>query len=92
MRILTGTAVRTKMQKTVVVSVERRRVHPKYGKSVRVTKKYYAHDPESRVKEGDAINILEVRPLSKLKRWLVITPERAATLKAARAADSTTAA
>lgn len=89
MRIIVGTAVSTKMAKTVVVSVDRLKPHPKYGKNQKITSKYYAHDPEGRVKDGDTVHILESRPLSKLKRWIVITPERAASLQAIRAAAHT---
>lgn len=89
MRILVGTAVSTKMAKTVVVRVDRLKPHPKYGKNLKVTDRYYAHDPEGRVKLGDTVHLLESRPLSKLKRWIVITPERAAALQKVRATAHT---
>jgi small subunit ribosomal protein S17 len=59
------------MQKTVVVQVERTRRHPLYGKVVRVRKKYYAHDEENSCRTGDLVRIVESRPLSRLKRWVV---------------------
>ncbi len=67
-----GTVVSDKMQKTVVVAVENRVAHPKYGKIVVQTKKFKAHDEEERCKIGDRVRIVETRPLSKTKRWLVM--------------------
>jgi small subunit ribosomal protein S17 len=64
-----GIVVSNKMQKTVVVSVENRSAHPKYGKVVVRTKKYKVHDEENQCKEGDRVRILETRPLSRTKRW-----------------------
>src|SRR5579884_2554119 len=64
-----GTVVSTKMQKTIVVEVEMRKAHPKYGRIVRQTKKFYAHDEENTARAGDVVRIEETRPLSKLKRW-----------------------
>ncbi|MGI9189081.1 MAG: 30S ribosomal protein S17 [Longimicrobiaceae bacterium] len=66
-----GTVVSDKMQKTVVVSVERRFAHPLYGKQVTRTKKYHAHDETDDSHVGDTVRITETRPLSKLKRWRV---------------------
>jgi small subunit ribosomal protein S17 len=66
-----GTVVSDKMQKTVVVSVERRFAHPLYGKQVTRTKKYHAHDETNDSHVGDTVRITETRPLSKLKRWRV---------------------
>ncbi|MGB9775117.1 MAG: 30S ribosomal protein S17 [Anaerolineae bacterium] len=68
---LVGRVVSDKMQKTVVVQVERTRRHPLYGKVVRVRKKYYAHDEENACRTGDLVRIVESRPLSRLKRWVV---------------------
>ncbi|MFN3761628.1 MAG: 30S ribosomal protein S17 [Anaerolineae bacterium] len=68
---LIGRVVSDKMQKTVVVQVERTRRHPLYGKVVRVRKKYYAHDEENSCHTGDLVRIVESRPLSRLKRWVV---------------------
>ncbi|MGE5659333.1 MAG: 30S ribosomal protein S17 [Actinomycetota bacterium] len=66
-----GLVVSDKMQKTVVVAVENRSSHSKYGKTVVRTKKYKAHDEENQCKEGDRVRITETRPLSKTKRWIV---------------------
>ena len=67
----TGTVVSDKMDKTVVVKVERRYAHPLYGKQVTRTKKYHAHDEKNEYKVGDVVRIVETRPLSKTKRWRV---------------------
>lgn len=66
-----GTIVSDKMDKTVVVRVERRYAHPLYGKRVTRSKKYHAHDPNNEYRVGDVVRITETRPLSKLKRWQV---------------------
>lgn len=66
-----GVVVSDKMDKTVVVAVENRSPHPKYGKIVVRTKRYKAHDEENRCKEGDRVRIQETRPLSRTKRWTV---------------------
>lgn len=72
-KIRSGVVVSTKMAKTAVVRVERTYRHPLYGKVVRSSKKYYAHDDQSdTLKEGDTVTIVEVRPTSKLKRWRVV--------------------
>jgi small subunit ribosomal protein S17 len=68
---LVGIVVSNKMQKTVVVAVESRSAHSKYGKVVVRTKKYKAHDEENQCKEGDRVRIQETRPLSRTKRWNV---------------------
>jgi len=68
----TGVVVSDKMQKTVVVAVERRVPHPVYGKMVTRSKKYKAHDEENSAKVGDRVRIMETRPLSKDKRWRVV--------------------
>ena len=67
-----GTVVSDKMNKTVVVAVERRYAHPLYGKQVTRTKKYHAHDEKDEYHIGDVVRIMETRPLSKLKRWRVV--------------------
>ncbi len=67
-----GTVVSDKMEKTVVVQVERRYAHPLYGKQVTRTKKYHAHDETNDSHAGDVVRIMETRPLSKLKRWRVV--------------------
>jgi small subunit ribosomal protein S17 len=66
-----GLVVSDKMNKTVVVAIENRSPHPKYGKIVVRTKRYKAHDELNRCKEGDRVRIQETRPLSKTKRWVV---------------------
>ena len=73
-----GLVVSDKMQKTVVVALERRYQHPVYGKMVTRTKRVKAHDEENAAKAGDRVRIMETRPLSKDKRWrLVEIVERA---------------
>ncbi len=64
-----GEVVSTKMQKTIVVEVEMRKSHPKYGRVISQSKKFYAHDEENSARPGDVVRIEETRPLSKLKRW-----------------------
>lgn len=66
-----GRVISDKMQKTVVVLVEWTWHHPLYKKAVRRRTKFYAHDPRDECREGDIVRIVEVRPLSKTKRWLV---------------------
>jgi len=67
-----------KMDKTIAVTVERRVQHPIYGKSMKKTKKFIAHDEKNECNEGDTVRIMETRPLSKRKRWrLVEVIERA---------------
>ena len=67
-----GTVVSDKMQKTVVVKIERRVPHPTYGKMQTRTKHFKAHDEENASKAGDIVRIMETRPLSKDKRWRVV--------------------
>ncbi len=66
-----GLVVSDKMDKTVVVAVENRAPHPKYGKIIVRTKRYKAHDEDNRCHEGDRVRIRETRPLSRTKRWIV---------------------
>lgn len=66
-----GMVVSDKMDKTIVVAIENRSPHPKYGKIVVNTKRYKAHDEENKCKEGDIVRIQETRPLSRTKRWQV---------------------
>lgn len=66
-----GTVVGDKMDKTVIVTVERSCVHPVYGRIVRKNSKYIAHDEKDECKTGDKVRIMETRPLSKTKRWRV---------------------
>ncbi len=68
-----GVVVSNKMNKTVVVRVTRTIRHERYGKVMSTSKKYYAHDEEMRAKEGDIVEIVETRPLSKLKCWRVVS-------------------
>lgn len=72
-RRLTGTVVSTKMTKTIVVKIDRRIAHPKYGKFTTVSTKLKAHDEASKAKQGDVVEIEETRPLSKDKRWRYIS-------------------
>jgi small subunit ribosomal protein S17 len=83
-RVLTGLIVSDKTDKTVVVNVERKVKHPLYGKIIRRSKKYHAHDEANEFKQGETVRIEETAPISKLKTWKVIervnthaTPERA---------------
>jgi small subunit ribosomal protein S17 len=82
-RVLTGLIVSDKGNKTVVVNVERKVKHPLYGKIIRRSKKYHAHDEGNEYKAGETVRIEEVAPISKLKTWKVLdrvnthaTPER----------------
>jgi small subunit ribosomal protein S17 len=70
-KVREGVVVSDKMDKTVVVAVETRKVHPLYKKAIRVTKKYKVHDENNACKIGDKVKIVETRPLSKEKRWRV---------------------
>ena len=76
-RILTGTVTSDKNEQTITVSVERRFKHPLLHKTVRSSKKYRAHDAENRFKTGDKVRIIECAPISKTKRWTVVTEEAA---------------
>lgn len=67
-----GTVLSDKMNKTVVVNVERTYRHPRYHKVITRGKKYYAHDDSNTIKSGDRVLIKECRPFSKTKRWLVV--------------------
>jgi small subunit ribosomal protein S17 len=71
-RILQGTVVSDKGDKTVVVKVERRVKHPLYAKIIRLSKKYHAHDEGNEYREGETVRIEETRPISKLKTWRVL--------------------
>jgi small subunit ribosomal protein S17 len=71
-RILQGVVVSDKTDKTIVVKVERRLRHPVLKKTVRMSKKYHAHDEANSAKTGDIVRIEETRPVSKLKRWLLV--------------------
>ncbi|MHB8171522.1 MAG: 30S ribosomal protein S17 [Thermincolia bacterium] len=71
-KVRTGRVVSDKMEKTVVVAVESLVRHPLYGKTVKSTKKFKAHDEENTSRKGDVVRIMETRPLSKDKRWRVV--------------------
>jgi small subunit ribosomal protein S17 len=77
-RMLEGTVVSNTQKKTVVVRVERRFTHPLLKKTVRSSKKYYAHDENNEYGVGDLVWIEEHRPISKLKRWTVVRGEKRA--------------
>jgi len=68
----TGIVTSDKMNKTITISVERRVKHPIYGKFVKSTKKFKAHDEVNESKAGDVVRIMETRPLSKTKRWRLV--------------------
>jgi small subunit ribosomal protein S17 len=76
-RVLQGVVVSDAMDKTVVVRVDRRVMHPVYKKFIRRSKKYSAHDEANAHKVGDVVRIEECRPISKSKRWTVIGAEQA---------------
>lgn len=67
-----GEVISNKMNKTIVVEVERRFPHPQFKKIVTAYKKFYAHDEKNEAKPGDRVRIIETRPLSKLKRWRLV--------------------
>jgi len=71
-KVRIGVVTSDKADKTVTVRVERQFAHPRYGKQVRKTKKYHAHDKDNQYKEGDLVRIVATRPLSKTKRWRVL--------------------
>jgi small subunit ribosomal protein S17 len=72
-RILSGTVTSNQNEQTVTVSVERRFTHPVLKKTIRKSKKYRAHDANNQFKVGDAVRIQECAPISKTKRWEVVT-------------------
>ena len=71
-KVRQGVVVSDKMDKTVVVKVERTLTHPLYKKVIKRTKKYHAHDEENSLKVGDVVRIMECRPLSRTKRWRLV--------------------
>ena len=94
-RVLTGTVVSDKGEKTVVVRVDRRVKHPLYGKIIKLSKKYHAHDEANAYRPGEQVRIQECAPLSKLKTWTVldrigpaVTPIAEANLDAPEATPS----
>ncbi len=77
-KVITGTVVSNKMDKTVVVQVERKFIHPTFKKVVKRNKKFRCHDEKNECSVGDFISLREVRPLSKTKRWNLIKVLKAA--------------
>jgi len=71
-RVLEGSVVSNRADKTIVVEVKRTFMHPRYRKTVRSHKKYMAHDPENSCNPGDRVRIIESRPLSKRKAWMLV--------------------
>jgi small subunit ribosomal protein S17 len=71
-KVREGLVVSDKMQKTVVVAIERRVAHPVYGKMMTLTTRLKAHDEENSAKAGDTVRIMETRPMSKDKRWRLV--------------------
>ncbi|MBX5435849.1 MAG: 30S ribosomal protein S17 [Alicyclobacillaceae bacterium] len=71
-KVRIGKVVSDKMDKTIVVAVEEHKLHPLYGKTVRRTKKFKAHDENNEARVGDTVRIMETRPLSKEKRWRLV--------------------
>jgi small subunit ribosomal protein S17 len=67
-----GLVVSNKMEKSIVVAVQRKLKHPKYGKFMQKTTKFMAHDEKNECSEGDTVKIMETRPLSKSKRWRLV--------------------
>jgi len=87
-RVLTGTVVSDKGEKTVVVLVERKVKHPLYGKIIRLSKKYHAHDEANAFKAGETVRIEECAPVSKLKSWRVLDKVAEAAASVAELADT----
>jgi len=88
-RVLTGTVVSDKTDKTVVVRVERRVKHPLYGKIIKLSKKYHAHDEANAYSVGEQVRIQECAPFSKLKTWTVV--ERVSEARASDLAEAANA-
>jgi small subunit ribosomal protein S17 len=87
-RVLTGTVVSDKADKTVVVRVERRVKHPLYGKIIKLSKKYHAHDEGNAFKTGEQVRIQECAPVSKLKSWTVLDRVGEAPVEVAEIAET----
>lgn len=68
----TGKVIKNKMEKSIIVAIERKVVHPLYKKYFKRTTKFYAHDEKNEAGVGDTVKIMETRPLSKLKRWRLV--------------------
>jgi small subunit ribosomal protein S17 len=86
-RVLQGTVVSDKSDKTVVVLVERKVAHPLYGKIIRRSKKYHAHDDANAIRTGDVVRIEECAPISKQKSWRVLDKVGASDPEALAAAE-----
>jgi small subunit ribosomal protein S17 len=71
-KVRSGVVVSDKMNKTIIVSIERLVKHPMVGKTIRKSKKLYVHDEENKAKAGDKVVVMETRPMSKLKRWRLV--------------------
>ena len=71
-KIIKGVVISDKMDKTIVVLVEKTKQHPRYKKRYRIFKKYKAHDPDNKYKIGDKVSIQESKPISKDKKWIVL--------------------
>ena len=71
-KVYRGTVVSDKMDKTITVMVETKKTHPLYGKRVKYSKKFKAHDENNEARIGDTVRIMETRPLSKTKRWRLV--------------------
>ncbi|MDD2412644.1 MAG: 30S ribosomal protein S17 [Bacteroidales bacterium] len=71
-KVRDGVVISNKMQKTIVIRVDRKLKHPKYGKFLKKSTKYYAHDENDECNIGDTVTIMETRPLSKNKRWRLV--------------------
>ena len=92
-RVVTGTVVSDKMDKTITVLVERQLMHPVYKKFIRRSKRFLAHDEDNRAKAGDRVSIVEAPPMSRRKRWVLMaeTIVRPASVLAAEARAAETA-
>jgi small subunit ribosomal protein S17 len=71
-KVIIGKVLSNKMEKTIVVSVERKVMHPKYGKFIKMTSKFKAHDEKNECSINDVVKVMETRPLSKDKRWRLV--------------------
>ena len=71
-KVIIGKVLSNKMEKTIVVSVERKVMHPKYGKFIKMTSKFKAHDEKNECTIGDVVKVMETRPFSKDKRWRLV--------------------
>lgn len=88
-RVLQGVVVSDKAEKTVTVLVERRIMHPIYKKFVKQSKKYLAHDEQERAKMGDVVDIIECRPISKRKSWMLVEAGALTQPQAPKSAEQT---